>query len=996
MNKYFLLFFIVFSIKSIIAQHPVSIHLSEKEGLPDVEFYDVIEDDDGFVWFAADKGLYKYDGKTFKKYSHPKKRGLSVFYLKKDAKGRIWCNNLTGQFFYIEDDALHLFADIKEKVGILLPRYVIDKEKLSIITGKGFYEINFKNKKINAYKHFDEEVNNSISIVRNNDKTFYNSINVIYQKSKEISRKISDISESKIQFLHSADGITYLVTNYHREKLNGSDANTYNTIIYEYNDLKKKFLKKEISSYFTNKRVIDIISIENFVWFCTHKGVLQFRKTAKGLVYENTLFENEFITKLIKDSHGNYWFSTLDNGFYIIPNLDIKKYALPKDLQRINTIKRVKNNLIIGTSKGNVGVLNTKNNESFSFKMMNSRVSGFAYSKQKNILFISQDFGSFIWDFDSGRVHVSTRFPNAKKISLSEKKVLLCSSGGGNYELHNLLNSFQKSNGLKKLIKPIISKKKIFNVQHKTLRGKRAYTHHYSSQNVLYTSYIDGFFYGRELKKENEIKFNGESIYSGDLTETSDGVIWVSTFKNGILGIKDFKIKYVFTTSEGLLSNNASKIKGDGKNLIIATDKGLQFYDAEKKSIRTISLKDELSILTVSGIESDEKNIYISGNNGIVKIDKKNALKKHKKPKVYFTSILVKDKNEPISKRYRLSYKTNRISFYFNTNGFKSEEKIKYKYRLKNFEKLWITTKTGIARYPLIPYGKYVFQVKAIHQDGTEGNVEEILINTQKPFWLQWWFYVVLLISICCYVYLKFKSLFKRQKELIEKEKVDKELVMSQLENLRSQMNPHFVFNALNSIQEYIFLNEKYSATLYLSKFAKLIRTYLNHSKEAEISLSEELKTLNLYLELEKDRFEDELTIEITIGEKLNSDIIFIPSLFIQPYVENSIKHGLFHKKGVKKLVVNFTIDLLEKSLKCTVKDNGIGREASKLINIRRSKHHKSFFSKANENRISLLNKSRAKKITVRTNDLYDNNKSSIGTEIIIIIPLKDNEDTNN
>ncbi len=979
MYKNIFLFFLFALSLTIQAQQPVSIHLSEKEGLPDVEFYDVIEDNEGYIWLAADKGLYRYDGKTFKKYTHPQKRGLSVFHLKKDSEGKIWCNNLTGQFFFIEKDKMELFVDIQDKVQSFLPRYAIDNEKLSITTQMNVYGVDLKTKEITELNRF-KKISNTIGIVKNENKLFYISGSKVYDENSKVVFKNF---EKELKGIYSVNNSLYVISSKYRP-----ERGFYNSKVFLFNSKTKQFKKQDYSRYFVEREIIKVVDLGEFVWFCTNRGVLQFYKSKNGLVYKQTLLENEFVTSSIKDSNGNHWFSTISNGFFIYPNLNILKYDLPKNLQKISALEKIENYLIFGTYTGEIGIINIETNEISSTKLMKSRVCDFAYDEKNQLIYISQDYGSFIWDLNKKNVYRSKFFTTTKTISVSEKGELLVSGSGVSSIVVNPLIEEKNKKEQRQITIPNYNRTKRIEVLSTILRGKRTYGHIYTSKKKLYTSFVDGIYYGDIFKEKQEVTLEGKSIYGMDFTETIDQTIWISTFNNGIVGIVDDKIKYTLNKEKGLLTNSSSKLINDNNNLIIVTDLGVQYYDREKNKIRTLILKDELSILTATAIVNDEKNIYISGNNGIVKINKAYVINKSKKPQVYFTSIQIKDNKTAIDSVYHLDYKTNSIQLTFNSNGFKSEEKIKYKYRLKNLEKNWTTTATGIARYPLIPYGNFTFEVKAEHQDGTEGDVQRIQIITKKPFWLQWWFYLLIFIGFCCYLYIKFKSVLKRQKELVAKEKVEKELILSQLENLRSQMNPHFVFNALNSIQEYIYLNEKYNASMYLSKFSKLIRTYLNHSRNSEVLLKEELNALQLYLELEKDRFEDELLINLKIDENIDINEIFIPSLFIQPYIENALKHGLFHKKGAKELCISFQLNTATNSIECLIVDNGIGRDAAAIINKKRSKIHKPFFSMANKNRIQLLNNSRTKKIAVKIRDLYDKKQNSLGTEVLIIIPL--------
>lgn len=208
----------------------------------------------------------------------------------------------------------------------------------------------------------------------------------------------------------------------------------------------------------------------------------------------------------------------------------------------------------------------------------------------------------------------------------------------------------------------------------------------------------------------------------------------------------------------------------------------------------------------------------------------------------------------------------------------------------------------------------------------------------------------------------------------------------AELKALKSQMNPHFLFNAFNSIQEFIILNKKEIASEYLGKFSDLMRLYLEQSRNSEIALEEELRSLSLYLELEKVRFGDSFDFDISVEKNLDKFSTHVPPLIIQPFVENSLKHGLLHKKLDRKLWVGFTSE--NNILICKIIDNGIGRRQSALLNKNRIKTHKSFAISSIESRIALLNINREKDITLAINDLYDKEDNALGTEVILTIPL--------
>lgn len=249
-----------------------------------------------------------------------------------------------------------------------------------------------------------------------------------------------------------------------------------------------------------------------------------------------------------------------------------------------------------------------------------------------------------------------------------------------------------------------------------------------------------------------------------------------------------------------------------------------------------------------------------------------------------------------------------------------------------------------------------------------------------------------ILVLILLLVLLNRFSLIKKQKkelnEAYEQLEISKknELAVSNLKALQSQMNPHFIFNALNSVQDLVLLQDIRNSNKYLGKFSDLIRKILLSSKEQFIKLEEEIEILKLYLDLEKLRFGEEFNIEF-LTEVSDRDLteIELPAMFIQPYIENSIKHGLFHKEGEKKLKVHF---FKEKNyLNCVVEDNGVGQEQAQHYKEKNLHLHTGFSTEAIFNRIRLLNETLNKKIECETIDLLDNN-SPLGTKVILRFPL--------
>jgi LytS/YehU family sensor histidine kinase len=253
----------------------------------------------------------------------------------------------------------------------------------------------------------------------------------------------------------------------------------------------------------------------------------------------------------------------------------------------------------------------------------------------------------------------------------------------------------------------------------------------------------------------------------------------------------------------------------------------------------------------------------------------------------------------------------------------------------------------------------------------------------------------LLFVSILFTVFVLFNRYkIKKQNEslkskLEEAEKTilaEKKASLSELKAFKSQMNPHFFYNALNTIQSYILSNDKKLAISYLSKFSLLTRSILEMTEKESISVSEEIKTLALYLDIEKARFNEDFIYNITTANSEHLDMIQIPTLFLQPYVENAVKHGLLHKEGTKKLDIQFEIQ--SELLRITIDDNGIGRQKSAALNTIKNKHHTSFATNAMEHRIEILNKTKTNKITVQFVDKVNTAHQYIGTTVLIKIPL--------
>jgi len=343
----------------------------------------------------------------------------------------------------------------------------------------------------------------------------------------------------------------------------------------------------------------------------------------------------------------------------------------------------------------------------------------------------------------------------------------------------------------------------------------------------------------------------------------------------------------------------------------------------------------------------------------------------------------------------KLPYDDNHITFQFLGITTKKKEQVRYKYMLDGFDEKWssLTSQTS-ATYTNLPHGKFTFRVKAANSEGYWSDELKYTFRIFPPWWKTWWAYSLFGITAFLSIYgvIRWRLQQKFQLQLARSEK-DREVAELQqqktemeMQALRAQMNPHFIFNSLNSINRFILQNNRAQASEYLTKFSKLVRMILQNSQAALIPLESELESLNLYLDLEAVRFEHRFDYKISYPKDLDIDVLKVPPLIIQPYTENAIWHGLMHKEDKGQL----DIDVSEENdhLYIKITDNGIGRKKAAEISSKSATKHKSMGLRITKDRIDMLQKPNGTESPVKIVDLENEDGSAAGTEVIIKMPV--------
>jgi len=435
-------------------------------------------------------------------------------------------------------------------------------------------------------------------------------------------------------------------------------------------------------------------------------------------------------------------------------------------------------------------------------------------------------------------------------------------------------------------------------------------------------------------------------------------------------------------------------LTSDQQQICIVISNGAQGYELATGKLTKIVIARDLPKQEIFDLEVWKDTVYLATSKGILYFPKSIQTANSVRPYASISGIMVDGNKYALQNKIELPSSTNNITLTLMGAALKSGGNFQYQYRLLGTDSTWVSLKASenLVRFTSLPSGNYIFESRVLNEDGiVSSSTATIQFSIDEYWWKKWWFILILLLVVIgagiYFFMLRIRVLEKQNQEETEKVRVLEQMRHSQLSALKAQMNPHFMFNALNSIQEIILMNNKREANMYLGKFADLMRITLDQSNKNAISLDDELKSLLIYLELEALRFETHFQYKIDVDENVFAPDIQIPAMLIQPYVENAIKHGLLHKQGEKQLLIQFRLEN-EETLLCMITDNGIGRKRSAEINQLRARKHTSFATGATLKRLELLNYGNEQRITVNFEDLKDERGQDSGTKVLLFIPI--------
>jgi hypothetical protein len=467
------------------------------------------------------------------------------------------------------------------------------------------------------------------------------------------------------------------------------------------------------------------------------------------------------------------------------------------------------------------------------------------------------------------------------------------------------------------------------------------------------------------------------------VAQDHQGVIWIGTAA-GLCRFNETTKKFItFSEKNGSPKGLVTQLLVDDKDRIwMSATGGIVMLNESRTKFTYYDPADGLQGREFGGrtvVKTHDGYLCYGGKNGFNIFHPDSLRKNNFIPPVVlkgikiFDEALKRDSSFTDLKSLKLSYKQNFFSFEFAALNYDHPEKNQYDYQLIGFDKKVVHNGTNrVISYTNVAPGNYTLKVTASNNDGIWNKAGfELELIIIPPFWATWWFKTIVVLVLVGSVLLFFRLRENRiRKEEARQTAINKQIAEIRMVALRGQMNPHFIFNSLNSIQHFITTRDKEEALNYLSKFSKLIRKILENSRENTVSISNELQLLELYIQLEQLRFSNRFDYHIAIDEKIDLENTEIPPLLIQPYIENAILHGLINKNEKGDLWLS-----LERNnglLVCKIEDNGIGRARSQEIEQGKVSRHRSLGIKVTEERISGLSELLDYKMEVVVEDLFE------------------------
>ncbi len=929
-------------------------------------FYEALfEDMDGNLWVGSRGGhlsCYLKKKNIFKQYTHngnPSAR-LSCFYQDSTDK-TILMGNDAGELLAYKGDSL---AVLNIGVGSIIDMTMVEEKVLLLLTDRGlfYYDIN---KGLSTYLYAGRDFD-KIQIVTG----AINNVSKMVMLVDNYGCHIISLEQKKVIQSLSIANTAYNL--FHRITLTHDGDFLYcdGSVLYEYSQygkLKNRITISEIDWYNRNELINSVIEDNSgIIWLGTNSGLYkidrnkyQFRKIAAAPL--KARITDNYVRSLLFDDKNNLWVGFRGNSVNKLSgNSSLTTYTLVdrdghvKDKYIVNIMYQLHDrDILFGLAQG-----------LFIGNHNNKTIVPFAPDIMPDTLF---EIWS-LYEDKVGNIWIGTRTKGLYIFNPSTEKV----------------------------------------VHYKYLPGVAGSVSDSSVWNILQDRKGEvwlGTDYGlcRVISPQDISNLGFEKFDFGDnppfhvwnIVESKDGKLFIGTIGEGLHEIPADRLhakKHVDFPADIL----ASMALDDAGNLWVGSTNGLYKYNPSDGRYIYFSEDDGLASNDFNFkalTQSATGDMFLGGKMGVVAFNPHTVQpKKMQSVPLSITSLKIAghDSSAAIysNATIELTRRQDFISIGFAVMDFTKPLRHRYRYMLKGFENKWNYSDYNqpSATYTNLQPGHYNFVVQGsgdgIQWSDTEASLDFYIKPAlwQRPV-VQVLTLIVILSIAGWAVYYKTRSVVRRERE---QNKIEKQIAELELRALQAQMNPHFIFNALNSIQQFVIHNNELAANDYLTRFARLMRLFLESSKNRYVTLETEIEQLSLYLSLEKLRFDDKFDYTIEIDTRLNKSEIQIPSMLIQPFTENAINHGLVHKTSKGSLRIEFQL-INTNVLKCIIDDDGVGRNEARRIESRKNKKHVSRGMQLIEERLKTYNFIEDIDIQIH---VTDKEPPQCGTKVEISIPV--------
>jgi ligand-binding sensor domain-containing protein len=939
------------------AQDPAGIWLNTDQGLPSNEVYSLLQDRQGFIWLGTDAGLYRYNGNRFIQYKSSFQNSRALSGLTLSPSGRIYCYSFNGQLFYVQGDSLVHYKSWDSRIAQLQQ----DPENGVWICAKdGLYHFDEKTDRLIAYEDIDgngkpDSIPHVSSVyVQNNNVLFLASYGVRLLKEDGIHslRPEGYTKDFPGQQLLSAGPSDPLLLSMQQNP----------PMIFSSGRL--QFLNEPALDAALKERKITFTRSDaaGKYFIGSYTGLIVYHRPTHKV---EVLFPHLPVSDVLIDQQGQWWVSTLSNGILRIPYVRHrvwKLYSRSGTSAPIQKIEQSANEIYFSTADGRLAVLNkqTLQMEVHQAPIQADIQSLYYRSTQKDVLFCINNFLFALKN--KGIQTLPGQFIPVKSILPFSNGYLLMSSAGTRF-----YKDINKSDDFE-IIDPYWTREAIMDtvLQHLVLATNKGI--------AIYALKGGSFDSVQRIIPEKQIN---------SMAMVSTGHYFALSFDGIVYEVKNNRAKIWLELPTHV---TAYKMQIHDKELVVASNNGLYISNIDQPEWSTLTKLDGLVSNEIRAFLFDGLHLWIATNQGVQRILYGERLPDFP-ASVFVKSVQIEEQEFGPDVFLDMHFDQSLLIFP-EVLSYRDNQQFVYAYRILPHDSTWFTLPGSIAKIeiPSVPDGAFEIQLRTISPKGTPSkNTVSIRGFVHPPFWQRWWFYVLIFATALGLAFFIFRwrvsYLRRKQADELARVRMENQLLMSQQTALKAQMNPHFIFNVLNSIKGFIYENDKKSATTYLNDFSSLVRNVLDNSSRKNIRLEEEVDLLRRYISLEGMLMQHEFVSELKVDETVDLHDTMIPPMLVQPYIENAFKHGLRHKQGPKKLLVH--IGRKEENLVILIEDNGIGRQASAALNEER-KGHQSFASDGTQKRMELLQKQYSGDFSVSMEDIVTSHGEVSGTRVVI------------